>query len=220
MKSAGRTIGILLLVQMVGMTVAFASMLSGTSSEFLSKAAGMDATFRVGILLLFITSGITVAMSVIAFPVLREYGVRTAIALVVAGTLWAAVQAIDNAHLMSMLSLSHRYTEAGGANADVYNMLAASTFSTRRSIHYTELLIVDIWFVLFYGALFAFRLVPRWLGALGLLAAALHIFGLPLAMFAGYPLMTPLAYGLGLSYLVFGVWLIVKGFANHEVGGS
>jgi hypothetical protein len=37
------------------------------------------------------------------------------------------------------------------------------------------------------GALFRFRFVPRLLGWFGQLAVVLHLIGIPLSMFIGYP---------------------------------
>ena len=204
-KSAGRTIGVLLLVQVVGLTVAFSLLKPGVGSDYFTQMAGMETAVRMAVMLLFVNAAITVGISIIAFPVFREYGVRTAIALVAAGAIWAAVQAVDNAHIMSMLSMSQRYTEGA-------ELLAAQVRSTRVFVHYTTLLLIEVWFFVFYGALFWFRLVPRWLGALGLLGVVLHTIGISLSAFIGYPIMWPFAYGFGVSYLLFGGWLAWRGF--------
>ena len=215
-KSTGRVIGGLLLVQLVGMTVAFASLQSGVARDYLGVAAGMETTIRTAVILLFVNPGITLSSAILAFPVFREYSLRIAIALLAVSTVWVVLQSVDNAHILSMLSLSERFAEAGGASADLYNTLGTQVRSTRVFVHYTTLLVIDVWFGLFYGALFVFRLVPRWLGGLGLLAVALHLIGIPLSMFIGYPTILPLAYGLGISYLLFGGWLVVRGFGEEE----
>jgi hypothetical protein len=36
---------------------------------------------------------------------------------------WLAVQALDNAHILSMLSLSRSYIEAGASNPEVFGAL-------------------------------------------------------------------------------------------------
>jgi len=211
-SSTGRWIGGLLLAQMVGLTVAFATLQPGVATDYLGRAAGMAPTIRTAVILLFVNAAITLAIAIVAFPVFREYSLRTAIGLLAISTVWVVMQSVDNAHILSMLSLSERYTDAAGANADLYNLLGAQVRSTRVFVHYATLLVIDLWFGLFYGALFMFRLVPRVLGGLGLLAVALHLIGIPLSVFIGYPTILPLAYGLGISYLLFGGWLVLKGF--------
>lgn len=208
-KSAGRMIGVLLLLQVVGLTAAFSLLKPGVANDYVTQMAGMETSIRIAVMLLFVNAAITVWISIIAFPVIREYSTKIAIALVAAGAVWAAVQSVDNAHIMSMLSLSQRYTQDA-------EQLAAQVRSTRVFVHYTTLLLIDVWFFVFYGALFWFRLVPRWLGGTGLLAVVLHTIGISLSAFIGYQIMWPLAYGFGISYLLFGVWLAWRGFAERK----
>src|SRR5262249_4513091 len=120
---------------------------------------------------------------------------------------WLILQSTDNAHILSMLSMSKRFAEGGIANADLYSLVAEQVRSTRIWIHYTTLFVIDVWLGSLYGALFAFRFVPRALSALALLTIAFHFIGLPLAMFVGYPQIISFAYGLVVSYIVVGAWL-------------
>jgi hypothetical protein len=211
-KTVGRTIGILLLVQVVGLTVAFSLLKPAVTTDYVTQMPTMETGVRTAVMLLFLNAAITVWMSIAAFSIIREYSVRLAIALVAAGTLWAAVQSMDNAHLMSMLSMSERYTDGA-------EILAAQVRSTRVFVHFTTLLLIDVWFAVFYWILFRFRLVPRWLGAIGLVAVAMHLIGIALPAFIGYSIIWPLAYGFGFSYLVFGGWLVWRGFADSKEAG-
>lgn len=216
-RTTGRVIGILLLAHLVGMTAAFAPMMQGIGADFLTKAAAMEAMLRFTVMLLFVNGGIALAMSIIAFPVIREHSVKAGIAVVAVGAAWLVMQSVDNAHIMSMLSMSKRYAESAGANADLYSLVAASLRSTRGFVHYGVLLTIDAWFGLFYGSLFMFRLVPRWLGVIGLVAVALHTIGISLSAFIGYGIMWPLAYGFAVAYLAFGGWLVARGFPEAEL---
>ncbi len=215
-KNMGRLIGILLLVHFVGQFVAFYTLMQAVGTDYLNVAAGMETTMRTAVFLLFANSAITLGIAIAAFPVLREYSVRTAIALLVLSAVWIVIQSIDNAHILSMLSLSKGHSQAAEASADVYQLLATQIRSTRVWMHYTQLLVIDVWFALFFGALFAFRLVPRLLSGLGLLTVALHLIGIPLAMFIGYPTVLPLAYGIAVSYLLIGGWLTARGFSPRD----
>ena len=115
-----------------------------------------------------------------------------------------------------MLSLSRRFAENAGANADLYNLLAAQTRATRMWVHYTELLVFDVWFALFYGILLRFSLVPRLISGIGLLAVALHLVAIPLPMFIGYQAVQPLGASLSVSHLLVSGWLIAKRFSNTQ----
>lgn len=213
-KRTGRVVGALLLIQLVGMMLAFMPTMPVLTANYLTLAPEAETSLRIAVMLLFINAGVAIAMSIVAFKTLREYSVRIAIALISIATAWFVLQAVDNAHIMSMLSLSKQYaTSAGaGANADLYSVLGAQVRSTRSFMHFGVLLTIDAWFTVFYGALFAFRLVPRVLAGLGVVAVVLHAIGISLSAFIGYPIMWQLAYPFALGYLVFGGWLVVKGF--------
>jgi len=72
--------------------------------------------------------------------------------------------------------------------------------------------------LVFYTALYKYRLIPRWLSAFGLIGALLHIvsgalviFGLQENFDAGSMIMNlPIAA----QEIIMAVWLIVKGFRN------
>jgi hypothetical protein len=216
-KRSGRIVGVLLLVQVLGMMVAFRSTMPVLTTDYLNLAAPVEGAVRLAVIMLFVGAGIGLAMSVAAFGAIREHSVGGAIWLVAAGVAWFVLQAMDNAHIMSMLSLSQRFTESAGANADLWSIVGAHARSTRGFVHYCVLLTIDVWFGLFYGALFAFRLVPRWLGALGIVAVIVHTIGISLSAFVGYPITWSLAYPFAFAYLVFGGWLVVRGFSERRV---
>jgi hypothetical protein len=100
----------------------------------------------------------------------------------------------------------------GGANADLYKLIAAEVRGTRGAAHYNVLLAIDVWFAAFYGALLAFRLVPRVVAGVGLAAIGLHIIGIPMSFFVGYPIVWAVAYGMAVQYVLVGGWLVVRGF--------
>jgi hypothetical protein len=130
--------------------------------------------------------------------------------------IWFAMQAVDNAHILFMLSLSQQYAEGGASSAELFGALGALARSSRVWAHYTELLVVEIWFFVFYGLLFRLWLVPRLLAGFGLLMVLVHAGAITLPMFIGYSGLPPLGVSLGLSHLVVGGWLVAKGFDESE----
>ena len=215
-KSTGRLIGALMLVQLVGLSLPFILLMPGLTTDYLNAAAPMAGSIKVAVFLLFANAAVTLGIAIAAFPAFREYSVRMALWLLAISTVWFVMQSVDNAHILSMLSLSTRHTEAAGANADLYNMLGAQVRSTRIWVHYTELLVIDLWFALLYTALLRFRFVPRLLGWFGLLAVVLHLIGIPLAMFIAYPSIPQLGFSLAISHLLIGGWLVAKGFPVRD----
>ncbi len=107
-----------------------------------------------GVSLLIASLGIAIA----ALPVFRQYSDAMALLLVVVGVIMFSLQAVDNAHVLSMLSLSQQYAEAGGPD-ELFQTLAAVVGSTRRWAHYSELLVIDAWVFVLYRLLYRFRVV-------------------------------------------------------------
>jgi len=125
-----------------------------------------------------------------------------------------SLQAVDNAHLLSMLSLSQQYAQAGGPD-ELFQTLAVVVGSTRRWVHFTVLLVIDSWIFLLYSVLYRFALVPRALAVFGLLTVMLHFTGIPLPAFLGYSILTLTGVPMGLSHLALALWLMARGFAER-----
>jgi Domain of unknown function (DUF4386) len=215
-KSTGRIIGMLLFVQLVGLSLPFILLLPATTSAFLENAAGISFQIRVAVLLLFASSALTIGITIAAFPVFREYSYRMALWFVALSIIWFSMQAVDNMHILSMLSLSQQYAEGGASNAELFGALATAVRSSRVWAHYTELLVIDIWFFMFYSILFRFSLVPRVLAGFGLVMVIVHTIAITLPMFLDYSRVLVLAYSLALSHLAMGTWLVVKGFNERH----
>jgi hypothetical protein len=103
------------------------------------------------------------------------------------------LQAVDDAHLLSMLSLSQQYAEAGAAKRELFQSLALVVGAARKWSHYSFLLVIGSWIFLLYGLLYRFRLVPRWLAVFGLLGAVGQIVGVTLRGLWGFAPETRLA---------------------------
>src|SRR5215213_8648341 len=191
-KGIGRTVGILLFIQLAGLILPFVLLHPIAGGDYLAKASGSSLQIKIAVLHLFVNGLLTIAICITAFPVLRQFGYRAPLWLLAAGITWFCMQAIDNAHILSMLSLSQRYVETGMANPELYDALGKTLRSTRIYIHYSELLVIDIWMALLYGILYRFILVLRLLAAFGLLAVVLHTGGITMSVFIGYSGVMPM----------------------------
>ena len=217
-RSLGLTVGVLLFLQLAGLIVPFILIHPIATPEYLSQASDAAFRIRVAVMLFFVNAGMTLYISILAFQVIRESSVSSAVVLVAASVVWFVMQAIDNSYILSMLSLSQQYSAASGATPELLETLGTVLRSTRRWVHYVVLLVVDAWFFLFYWALFRWRLVPRALGALGLAMTIVHAAAVPLPEFLAYRSMPLLAPSLLLSHLAIGVWLIARGLPNGRAG--
>jgi hypothetical protein len=217
-KSVGRTVGVLLLLHLAaGLTVPFILLHSLTAPPgFLANGAGIPNQVRATVLLLFVGSAIAIGISCAAWSVFRQYSSAMALWVLAFAVASFSLQAVDNAHLLSMLSLSQEYVKAGADKADLFQALAIVVGSARKWSHYSFLLVVGTWILLLCGVLYRFRLVPRALAAFGLVGSMLQIAGVTLRGLWGYPPETRLAMPLAPAYVALALWLIVKGFDERH----
>lgn len=223
MRPAGRTgrlVGLLLLLQLVGLTLGFIWVMPGTTSDFLEHSAPLASRVKVGVLILFAAGAVTVAISLAAYPFLRRHSEVAALGFLAVSIVWLAVQAVDNAHILSLLSLSQHYTEEGARTAELFAPLAAAARSTRRWLHYTALLVIDAWFLMLYGLFYRFSLVPRLLTGFGVLVVLVHTAAITLPVFLDYPNVLVLAYLMPVSHLALAAWLLLKGVAERPQSQS
>jgi uncharacterized protein DUF4386 len=217
-KSVGRTVGVLMLLHLAaGLTVPFILLLPLLASPgFLANAAGMPNQVRAAVLLLFVGSAIAIGIASTAWSVFRRHSSTMALWLLALAIASFSLQAVDNAHLLSMLSLSQEYAKAGAEKADLFPALAVVVGAARKWSHYSFLLAVGSWIFLLCGLLYRFRLVPRALAAFGLMGSLLQIAGVTLRGLWGYPPETRLAMPLAPAYVALALWLIVKGFDERH----
>ena len=213
-KNAGRIVGVLLFSHLAaGLTVPFILLNPVMAPPgFLANAAGNPNQVRSAALLLFVGSAIAIGIACTAWPVFRQYSSAMALWLLALAVASFSLQAVDNAHLLSMLSLSQEYAKAGSEKAGLFQALAVVVGSARKWSHYSFLLVVGSWIFLLCGLLYRFRLVPRVLAGFGLVGSVLQIAGVTLRGLWGYPPETRLAMPLAPAYVALALWLIVKGF--------
>jgi hypothetical protein len=215
-KSVGQLIGMRLVVQLAGLIVPFVLLhpLTRGPRDYLANAAGASFQVKVAVFLLFANCALTIGIAIAAWPVFRQYSEAMALWLLAVSVIMFSLQAVDNAHMLSMLSLSQRYAEAGGPD-ELFQVLAAAVGSTRRWVHFTELLVIDCWIFLLYSVLYRFAVAPRALAAFGLLTVMLHFTGIPLPGFLGYSIVTLMGVPMALSHIALALWLMTKGFEER-----
>jgi hypothetical protein len=217
-KSDGRKVGVLMLLHLAaGLMVPFIMLQPLRSPRaFLVHAADMPDQVRAAVMLLFVGSALAIAIACAALRVFRQYSSAMAYWLLALAVASFSLQAVDNAHLLSMLSLSQEYARAGAANGDLFQTLASVVGATRKGSHYSFLLVIVSWIFLLCALLYRFRLVPRALAAFGLVASVLQIAGVSLRGLWGLPPEMRLALPMGPAYVALAVWLIVKGFDERH----
>jgi hypothetical protein len=216
-KSAARAVGFLLLVQLVtGLILPYALLLPLTApaGAFLDSAASMAGTVRLSVLMLFVGAAVSLGIAVILWPAGRER--QCGLWLLALAVINFTLQLIENAHWLSLLSMSEAYASASPADDGTFQTLGLAAHASFRWAHYSHILIVVAWLFTLYLVLYRGAMVPRLLAAFGMAAASLHFVGITLPAFGGYRMPYPDLFGapLGLASLVVALWLMAKGFAS------
>jgi hypothetical protein len=217
-KSAGRTIGVLFLVQAAVAPVVNFVLLGPAliaPPGFLVNAAANSTQVNLAVLLSLVTGALWVGIAVTALPVIRQYSRPMALWFLALAVICFSGVVIEGLAVRSMLALSQEYAKADPANVGLFQAAAAAARSLRNSAHYTNLLVSGAAFLVLYTALFRFVLIPRVLSALGLATAVLLVFGALLPLFGQRTVML-MFMPMGLSQLALVLWLMIKGFEERH----
>jgi hypothetical protein len=217
-KSAGRAIGMLVLLQLItGLILPYVllSPVSRPAGAFLDSAAGMAGTIRLSVLMLFVGGAASLGIAALVWPAVRESQLRLGLWLLALAVTNFTLQLIENAHWLSLLSISQAYA-AGGADPGIFQAVGAAAHASFRWAHYSHILVVVLWLFTLYLLLYRGPMVPRPIAAFGMGGALLHFVGIILPAFGFYRMPYSDLFGvpLGLACLVLALWLMAKGVAG------
>ena len=214
-SNTGRVIGLLLLLHLiVGLTTPYI-ILRPLGAALDASATVNGAWVRLAVMLLFIGGALTIAISVTGWPIFREYSFPLATWLLALAITNFALQCVENAAWMSLLTFSQEYAKANAGDASLFHVTGIALRMIWKWVHYTHLLIMVSWMFLLGVMLWRTAVVPRALALLLPLGSLLQIIGITLPQFIRYPSPAPTLMGLplGIIYLALAVWLIGRGFS-------
>ena len=220
-RTTGRIVGILLLAHFAtGLFTPYVILRPlNDPMTFAGNDPAHAALVRFAVMLLFIGGAIPIAITVAARQIFRRYLPALTLWLLAFAVANLALQCVENAAWMSMFSLSQAYGKAAAGELGFYSLIAASVRWNWKWVHYTHLLVMVTWMLIFFVALWRSALLPRSFAALGMLTALMQITGITLPQFIPYPTPPMIVMGLplGIVYLTTSIWLLVKGFSESEV---
>jgi hypothetical protein len=219
-RHAGRIIGVLIIIQMVGggiVNFALEAPLFGAPG-FLLNAASHSQQLGLGVLLGLVTEALWVGIAITAFPIFVRRTRTMALWFIALAVVILAVAVVENAAVMSMVSLSEAYTKASAAEREQLQMVKIVVASARNWAHYMARIFDGGAIFVFYVVLYRFALVPRALAGFGLIAVTLMVTAVAMPL-VGHDVVFPLLAPLGLSQLILAVWLITKGFRDQPSPG-
>jgi hypothetical protein len=221
-RRAGRTIGVLLLAQIVaGPIVNFALLGPAFAAPgFLVNAVAHSTQVSIAALLGLLLGALSLGVAIAAFPILRQSSHVPALWLLALATASFTLTAVESSTVLSLLSLSQAYAAADVANDGLFQTLRTVVGSARNWMHYVGLIVTGSTIFVLYGALFRLALVPRVLAAFGAGSALLQLVAVTMPLF-GHRIVFPMLLPLGLSHLALAGWLLTRGFgARGKVAAS
>jgi hypothetical protein len=220
-RCAGRIIGVLIIIQMVGggvVNFTLEAPLFGAPG-FLVNAASHSQQLGLAVLLGLVTEALWVGIAIAAFPIFGRRSQTMALWFIALAVVILAVAVAENAAVMSMVSLSKAYTTASAGEREQIQIIKIVVAYARNWAHYMARIFDGCAIFVFYAVLFRFALVPRALAGFGLIAVTLMVTGVAMPLF-GHDVVFPMLAPLGLSQLILAVWLIAKGFRGQPSPGA
>lgn len=215
-RQAARVVGTLFIAATVPFSVAVMLLDPVLGApDYLTQTA-VSSRVAPGVLLELVNHIAVVGIAVVIYPVLRPFSERLALAYVAVRCVEAVLFAIGTMHLLALVSVSQEFVAAGAPQESHFQTLAGMLLAGHdwndAALAFTAFALGAL--TLNY-TLYRSQLVPRWLSAWGLLAAA-SILTARVMVVMGVELssatVTTFDAPIMLQEMVFAVWLILRGF--------
>jgi hypothetical protein len=173
----------------------------------------MAISIRISVLALVVGGLLPIAISAISWPTWRARLPALLPWLLSLAVVNFSLQMVENANWLTLLSVSQAFAKAGPSSGADFDLMSISVRASFTWAHYTHILILVSWLLTFFLCLYRMGTLPRWLAIVGILAALLHMVGIPLSMLLGYKLAGASYYGipLAVAYFSTGAWLTKMG---------
>jgi len=216
-----RLIGVLMILQMVGSGVVNFALEASLSAApgFLVNAASHSQQLGVAVLLGLVTEALWVGIAIAAFPIFGQRTRTMALWFLALALVTLAVAVVENAGVLSMVSLSEAYAKASAAERAQLQTIQVVVASARDWAHYMARIFHGCAIFVFYAVLYRFAFVPRALAGFGLMAVMLMVTAVAMPLF-GHGVVFPMLAPLGVIQLILAVWLMTKGLRDQPSRGT
>lgn len=217
-RRRARIVGSLFLAAILAYGIGTALTTSVLSSpDLLAGVSAKTPQYAVGAALMVLNSVIVAAIGVLLFPLLARYS-RPIAGVYLGGRLVeAVVLVVGVGFLLSLIPLAAGSGAASAADATEFATRAASALDANDVAYQIAMAALGFTSLFFCALLLRARLVPRFLAVWGVVGYAVFFVGAVLELLGATGWGLPLSIVGGLFELVFGVWLIVKGFNSRPV---
>ena len=219
-KGTARIVGILYIAGTIAGALSASFLGVRNEPDYLAKIAGDPGSLVTGAILVLAMGFALALIPVFMFSVLRKHSEAAALGyLVFRGALETCTYIVSVVCYLGLASLGMSYA----AGADAAGLLGAGEALNALADSSLTAFAFGVGALIFYGALYRFRLVPRWISGFGIVAALLHMVSGVLVLLGMQESFDTgsLAMNLPLAAqeMILAVWLIAKGIRVSEIKG-
>jgi hypothetical protein len=183
---------------------------------YLSSVGGSIA-FPLSAVLMLVNSALVIGIAALMFPILRPHSQAVAVGYLATRVFEGIVLAVGVVSLLSLVTVSRSYTEAGGADSPSFTALGALASDGNALAYNVAMAGLSVGSIFFCSLMYRSNLVPRFLAAWGVVGYAIFAAGCLLEILgvtgAGMVAVVP----GGLFEVFFAIWLIAKGFNRTAI---
>ena len=194
------------------------------TSDYLIKVSENENQVIIGALLELIMAAAFVGIPVMLFPILKKHNKSIALGYVVARIFEAVLVVVGVISLLSLLTLSQEYGQAGAPDASFFQTLGTLSLAVRDWTHLLgPMIFASLGALMFNYLLYISKLIPRFISVWGLIGATLFLAAGLLGMFGIGSFSTIsniLVLPHALQEMFLAVWLIVKGFNSSAIASE
>ena len=209
------TTGVIFIIATVAALVAAVLAPPGVSgTDYLTKVSANSNLVSAGALFELIAGFANAGIAISLYPVLKKWNAGLALGSVVFRTMEAVMYMAAVVSLLSLLTVSQQFSNAGVADRASLQAIGDSLRSARDNANLASVFAFSLGAFSYYYVFFQSRLIPRWLSGFGIAAVILMFAACLLALFSNSPVTgyTLLLIPIAVQEMVLAVWLIVKGF--------
>ena len=224
-KKTARIVGVLFIISTV--TGGLSAVLLGSilnAPDYLIQVSAHKNQVIIGALLELICAGAFLGIAVMIFPILKKLHEPIAVGYLVGRIFEAVPFVVGVISLLSLLTLSHEYVQAGAPDASYVLPLGALLLTVRDWYNVLGPRIFCCLAALpFYYVLYQSKLVPRFISVWGLIGTIVFLAVGVVIMFGLDPVSNisiVLSLPFALNEMALAVWLIVKGFNASAIASD
>jgi hypothetical protein len=186
-----------------------------SAPDYLLQVAANPNPITIGALLYFVMAAACAGIAIALYPVVQKFNAGLAMGSVGFRLMEGGIYLVGVVSFLSLVTVSQEFVKAGAA-ASSLQVSGDVLLAVNEQISVVGMAAFSLGALMYYYVFYQSRLSPRWLSGWGLIGALLALAA-SLMVMLGFisPSSTPqtVAYlPIGLQELVWGVWLIVKGF--------